>query len=53
MDDEQKAAATAAAANKAPDKLTPREAELLAEVLALHPTLTRDEALAALREAGM
>jgi hypothetical protein len=36
-----------------PEKLTPCEEDLLAEVLAAHPTLTRDEALAELRAAGM
>ena len=55
MGDEQKPAATAAAAKQAaPDEnLTPWEAEILADVLAAHPTLTRDEALAELRAAGM
>jgi hypothetical protein len=38
---------------KNPHNLTPREAELLAEVLAAHPSLTPEEALAELRAAGM
>ena len=42
---------TAAEAETA--ELTPQEAELLAQVLAERPTLTRDEALRQLRAAGM
>ena len=45
--------ATKAAAAAEKENLTPREAELLAEVLAAHPTLTADEALRQLRAGGM
>jgi hypothetical protein len=49
-----KAATNAAATAEAnPEKLTLREAELLAEVPAAYPTLSRDEALRQLRAAGM
>jgi hypothetical protein len=55
MDDELKAAAKAASPLKdAPLKnLTPWEAELLVEVLADHPGLTPERALAGLRAEGM
>jgi hypothetical protein len=55
MDDGRMAAVkkAEAAAKASQEKLTPRDAELLAEVLAAHPTLTADEALAELRAAGM
>ena len=35
------------------DALSPEQAEILAAVLAQHPTLTREEALKYLWEAGM
>jgi len=43
----------AAELDQNPDKLSPREEQLLAEVLAAKPTLSRDEALRQLRAAGM
>ena len=55
MDDELKAAAKAASPLKDDPlkNLMPWEAELLAEVLADHPGLTPERALAGLRAAGM
>jgi hypothetical protein len=46
------AAAQAQAAAKA-ENLTPRETDILANVLAAHPQLTTEEALEALRLSGM